>query len=201
MPSSYCIKRFHELLNKDWVGLDVGSGLHVGSLAQWGVDVAPFPRSRLPNSNFIRASLYNLPFQNDSFDYICSAHLIEHLQYPIKAVIEMARVARYMVIANIPRYTLDPNEVKGCVIFDNYYFSEHPEEIEKRGLQKYVNEGKILLNRRGATSFYGFVANHCQWFPNPKDCYELFKKADVFKKIVAEVCPNNCGESNVLGWL
>jgi len=201
MPSDYCIQRFKQLIPEEWDGLDVGCGPHIGKLANSGSDFSPVPTHFTKGKKFYRASIYNLPFKDNSFDYVCSSHVVEHLEHPVEAVKEMARVAKHLVIANIPRYTLDPKEVTGCVLFDSYYFSAYPEMIKKLKLQKYLDDGKIILNKKGATYFYGCEANHCQWFPNPKDCHELFKKTGCFKRIVAEVCPKNCGESNVLGYL
>lgn len=208
MPSARCIKRFKELLNPKWVGLDVGCGSTW--LAKYGVDFAR--RGKLTAV----ADLYQLPFRDKVFDYVASAHVIEHLENPVEAVKEMARVAKHVVIANIPRYTRKVEETAPCVGLDTYYFSEHIDEIDEQLLEWFKLHFQAKADKRkmglkeyikqfwgGGHTHFGPKKRHAphrQWFPNPKDCYELFEKTECFKKIHAEVC-GSCGESNVLGRL
>lgn len=190
--------RLHELIRHDWIGLDVGCGPHIGKMAEYGIDPAPVPE-RYRTDKFKQASVYEIPYPDNYFDYVCSAHLIEHLERPLEAVIEMARVAKRMVFANIPRYTLDPKKLTGCVSLDYYYLAEHPEKIQELGLELYLDKNRVMPV--GATEFWGYEANHCQWFPNPKDGYDLFKQTGCFRNIIAEVTPHNCGESDIIGYL
>jgi len=203
MPSGSFVKRLKGFLSingrKDWIGLDVGCGPHAGALAQYGLDAAPvawFVDPTFPWERFTQANVYVMPFEDNRFDYVVSAHLVEHLKRPIDGIIEMARVAKHMVIANVPRYTLDQTKVKDCVKLDHYYLSDHPEIWEELGIRK-----EDILWQPGATTFYGFEAPHCAWYPTPEDVVELFKKTGCFDTIRGEVCPGNCGESNIFGWL
>lgn len=204
MPSSYFIKRLAEFLQhkQQWVGLDVGCGSHLGVLAEYGMDAAPadereFTNPDYPREKFTRANIYDIPFEENSFDYVVSAHVFEHLEDSEKAISEMARVASKCVIINVPRYTLNPDKVTGCIAIDHYYLSNHPELLEEYG----VNPEKMIW-QPGATNFYGeFDAPHCQWFPNPEDAAQPFIDSGLFRKVDYEVCPDNCGESNVFAWL
>jgi SAM-dependent methyltransferase len=204
MPSSYFIKRLTQFLEpyQKWVGLDVGCGSHLGVLAEYGLDAAPvdeytFTNPDYPKEKFTRANIYDMPFEDNSFDYVVSAHVFEHLEDSQLAISEMARVAKKIVITNVPRYTLDPDKVTNCVSLDRYYLSDHPEMWEELG----INEGTIVW-QPGATNFFGrFDAPHCQWFPNPEDAAQPFIDSGLFRKVDSEVCPRNCGESNVFAWL
>jgi len=44
------------------------------------------------NIEFLVASAYELPFEDNSFDYIVSSEVIEHLKYPEKMLLEIKRV-------------------------------------------------------------------------------------------------------------
>lgn len=55
---------------------------------------------RIPN--FIKADAHYLPIKNNSFNTVCSHHLIEHLDNPTKAILEMLRVCSNEVILVIP---------------------------------------------------------------------------------------------------
>ena len=115
----------------------------------------------------------------------------------------MARVSKYMVIANIPRYTLKPEEVTDCSKMDLYYLSGHPEKVDELNIREFLIKKdwlKLIDGRMGATAFWGYEAPHCQWFPKPKDGYDLFKKTGLFERVVAEECTGNCGESNIVGY-
>jgi SAM-dependent methyltransferase len=44
----------------------------------------------------------DLPFEDDSYDFVFSSHVIEHFPDPIKALLEWRRVARRYVVAVVP---------------------------------------------------------------------------------------------------
>jgi len=52
--------------------------------------------------NFIIADAHYLPIKNNSFDTVCSHHVIEHLDNHTKAILEMIRVCSNEVILVIP---------------------------------------------------------------------------------------------------
>lgn len=52
--------------------------------------------------NFIVADAHYLPFRDNIFETVCSHHVIEHLNNPTKAILEMLRVSISEVILVIP---------------------------------------------------------------------------------------------------
>ncbi len=92
--------------------LDCGTGSGTLSLAFARVCAAPFTLEAIDTSGHMldearqrfeksgiaastqQADVRQLPFADDSFDVVMSAHLLEHLQDPKAALTEMARVAR-----------------------------------------------------------------------------------------------------------
>lgn len=66
----------------------------------------------LKKSAYKKGSIYNLPFEDKSFDVVTCSHCIEHLRDLPKAIAELKRVARKQVIIVTPKqryyfYTLD----------------------------------------------------------------------------------------------
>lgn len=82
--------------------LDLGCGegatlLHLGEPAgATGVDLFPekiaFARAALPKCRFECASVYELPFDDESFDHLLVRDLIHHLDEPERFIDEAARV-------------------------------------------------------------------------------------------------------------
>jgi len=223
MAGYRCIKDLKKILqsHQNWVGLDVGCGsgvwhnldLEKGAgqrLAEYGVDFA-----RRGKKNFVIGSLYHLPFRDKTFDYVASAHVGEHLEKPVEAVKEMARITKHLVFANIPRYTRKVEETSGCVGLDTYYYANHADELTKEQLDWFAIKFQSKADKKGVSvrdfvgkcwgkaMYFGVkkrYAPHCNWYPNPKDVYNLFEKTGCFRRIHSEV-GSSCGESNTCGWL
>lgn len=51
-------------------------------------------KQHLPNIKYYKASIYNLPFKDSSFDFIWSRFLFEYLKDPLSALRELKRVAK-----------------------------------------------------------------------------------------------------------
>lgn len=56
----------------------------------------------LRNVNVVTGDIYKLPFKNNQFDTVYSSHVLEHLKYPTKAIIESIRVAKKRIIHSVP---------------------------------------------------------------------------------------------------
>jgi len=55
-----------------------------------------------PMIEFAEASVYELPFENRSFDLVVCCEVLEHLERPREALAEVARVARKFVLMSTP---------------------------------------------------------------------------------------------------
>ncbi len=61
-----------------------------------------FARKQFPYFDYQVADLYNLPFPNDTFDYLMSTEVFEHLPHPRQAMMELKRIgkpAAYLIIS------------------------------------------------------------------------------------------------------
>ena len=97
--------------------LDIGCGegivdnflinnLSVNSSQIVGLDIEStclkIARSINPGVKFYQGSIYKLPFQDRSFDLVLALEILEHLEYPEKAIGELNRVSRDWVIISVP---------------------------------------------------------------------------------------------------
>lgn len=72
-------------MGADVTGVDAAQGL---------VDAASAHPSRPENTRFLRASVEDLPLEDDAFDLVLCNHLFSHLQDPTRAIGEFGRVIR-----------------------------------------------------------------------------------------------------------
>lgn len=70
------------------------------------------------------ADASKLPFENKSFDFVISSHVLEHLFDPISAILEWRRVARKYIFITVPRKDLTFDKDKPVtytdVLIDRY---------------------------------------------------------------------------------
>lgn len=59
-----------------------------------------------PLIEFKAASIYELPFDNNSFDLVLCCEVLEHLEHPAQGLKELARVAAHSVVLSTPREPL-----------------------------------------------------------------------------------------------
>lgn len=63
------------------------------------IDVA---RLRNPRAEFLVGDIYEIPFEDNSFDVVCCFEVLEHLHDAPSALRELGRVARNTVIMSVP---------------------------------------------------------------------------------------------------
>ena len=59
-----------------------------------------------PKVKIIKGDIYKLPYKANSFDLIICTEVLEHLEYPEKALIELKRVTRKYLIVSVPNEPL-----------------------------------------------------------------------------------------------
>jgi SAM-dependent methyltransferase len=59
-------------------------------------------RAKVPNATFETASIFQIPYANDSFDVVGCFEVLEHQSDPDSALKELARVARRAVVMSVP---------------------------------------------------------------------------------------------------
>jgi ubiquinone/menaquinone biosynthesis C-methylase UbiE len=59
-------------------------------------------RMRNPRATFLVGSIYEMPFEDSSFDVVGCFEVMEHLHDAPRALAELARVARHAVVLSVP---------------------------------------------------------------------------------------------------
>lgn len=92
----------------------------------------------LPSVNFLKGSIYQLPFKDESFDLVVCLEVLEHLKNDKKALQEISRVTKnggYTVIS-FPQYQQNIKDFKKLGhIRPGYHLSDLQEQASKLGLQ------------------------------------------------------------------
>lgn len=55
-------------------------------------------KKQFPNADFRKGTINNMPFEDNSYDMVACRAVLEHLKSPYKAIAEMARVAKDVVV-------------------------------------------------------------------------------------------------------
>jgi ubiquinone/menaquinone biosynthesis C-methylase UbiE len=85
-------------------------GEHNKKLKLTGCDL--YDKVELKNADYVKGSVYKLPFPDNAFDIVSCHHVIEHLRELPDAIKELKRVARKQLVIVTPRqryyyYTMD----------------------------------------------------------------------------------------------
>jgi len=59
-------------------------------------------KQNLPFCNVLEASAYTLPFKDKEFDLVICSEVMEHLEYPEKAINEIQRVSNKYILLSVP---------------------------------------------------------------------------------------------------
>jgi len=58
--------------------------------------------TKSPNANYICADATHLPFKDNSFDIVLCSEVLEHLNSPLKAIKELARASKKVIVLTFP---------------------------------------------------------------------------------------------------
>lgn len=78
--------------------LEVGSGKRFLNKK----NVIHFDLDKKLNHIEVNGSTYNLPFNDSSFNLVYCSHILEHLEQPTKAIKELKRVSKNIVVIKVP---------------------------------------------------------------------------------------------------
>lgn len=129
------------------------------------VDILPesveYTRRRLPSVDAAVASLYELPFADDSFDLVLCLEVLEHLDRPQEGLAELARVSRREVVVSVP---FEPYFRIGSLLRGNHLrrLGNHPEHVNqwnRRTLAAFL--GSVLEVEEIGVAFPWLIA-HCR---------------------------------------
>jgi ubiquinone/menaquinone biosynthesis C-methylase UbiE len=90
---------------------------------------------------FLHASAHELPFDDDRFDVVVAAEVLEHLPDPVRGLEEMARVTRRHLVLSVPREPIfrSCNLIAGRYVRDLGNTPGHLNHWSKRGFARFVS--------------------------------------------------------------
>jgi ubiquinone/menaquinone biosynthesis C-methylase UbiE len=114
----------------DYIGVDVSR------------EVISEANSRYPHRNFVVASAYALPFEDESFDFVIACEVLEHLERPDDALREIERVCKDYLLVSVPREPLwsSLNMLRGKYIMTFGNTPGHVQNFTIRAVRKLVQK-------------------------------------------------------------
>jgi len=116
--------------------------------------LVPKAQKRNPNIKIIQESVYETKHPDDSFDLVFLLEVLEHLDYPDKALQELLRITKpggYLILG-VPREPLWRvlNTARGKYLKDFGNTPGHLNHWSSRGIKKFIekNYGQIIDSRQ-----------------------------------------------------
>ncbi len=152
--------------------LDAGCGegetferLRVEGSCATGLDINPdslnFAQKRHKEALFCSGSLYHLPFEDNQFDKVFCLEVLEHLQYPERAIAELNRVTKKDIFLSVPH---EPWFILGSLARGKYLsnFGNHPEHINHWRVGTFRNFLQTRIRVRSIQSSLPWIIAHCE---------------------------------------
>src|SRR5579872_28199 len=113
-------------------------------------DLAALAPGLDPRIETRRASVYELPFADESFDLVLCCEVLEHLSEPRRGLAEVARVARCKVIVSTPREPLWRilNVARGRYLWAFGNTPGHVQHFSRRGLEELAASSLRVVESR-----------------------------------------------------
>ncbi|OGH02248.1 MAG: hypothetical protein A2798_03950 [Candidatus Levybacteria bacterium RIFCSPHIGHO2_01_FULL_37_17] len=69
---------------------------------EYSKDAIAIAKKLYPDLNIKQGDIYNLPYKANSFELLVCTEVLEHLEYPKKALLELVRVSKKYVLLSVP---------------------------------------------------------------------------------------------------
>jgi len=143
------------------------------------IDIAPklveLTKKKNPDTNAIEASLLNLPFENDTFDYVISSDVIEHTTNPYDATKELIRVLKPggKICITVPNRTFWFFSVKIANLLKIRDYQGYENWVHYNEFRKFLIQNNIEIDNYKGIHLFPFVIS----FLNPL-LYRIDKMTD-----------------------
>lgn len=138
-------------------------------------------KERVKGVKFRQANIYQMPFEDKSFDVVLCSEVLEHLKYPENAISELIRVSKQYIIITVPA---EPWFCLGnLLVLKNIRRLgnpiDHINHWTYKGFKKFLRNSFAVNNG----SFYDCQISFSKSFPwsiavYDKDCTEEEKEAE-----------------------
>lgn len=116
---------------------------------EYSEEAINFGKKLFPDLTIKQASIYNLPYQNNSFDLILCTEVLEHLEDPAKALRGMLRVCKKYLIISVPNEPLFAlsNFLRGKNLSRLGNDPGHINHWNPLGLKEYLIKNKVKVKK------------------------------------------------------
>jgi SAM-dependent methyltransferase len=132
-----------------------GNGYLASRLAEpvkhgWGTDLS-LARLReaaklFPNVSFTRASIFEQPFRDHSFDLVTAVEVVEHLETPPRAIMELKRLTSRYILVTVPyRGALQLLHCPHCN--KSYYHDGHVQSFDEERMAGLIRSAGLKIRR------------------------------------------------------
>ncbi|MBU1087968.1 MAG: class I SAM-dependent methyltransferase [Candidatus Omnitrophica bacterium] len=104
-------------------------------------------KKNYPSLSLKQSDIYNLPYNDNSFDLVICSEVLEHLEHPAKALAEIVRVSKKYCILSVPNEPIFmiSNFLRGKNLPRWGNDIEHVNHWSKFGFEKFVKEKGLKL--------------------------------------------------------
>lgn len=172
------------LKNKSFLDAGCGTGLFTKKAIEreavvTSVDIAPrlveLTKNKNPNTNAVEASILQLPFDDDTFDYVISSDVIEHTPDPYAATKELIRVLKPggRICITVPNRTFWFFSLKIADLFKLRKYQGFENWVHFYQFKEFLNNNNIQLTSYKGIHLFPFVVS----FLNPL-LYKIDKRIE-----------------------
>jgi 2-polyprenyl-3-methyl-5-hydroxy-6-metoxy-1,4-benzoquinol methylase len=149
-----------ELSPKTILDAGCGEGFTMNKLRENGIgnkiegieyeeDSIVFGKKLFPNLSIKQGSVYDLPYEDNSFDLVICTEVLEHLDEPEKAVKEMLRVSGKYLIISVPNepFFMFSNFLRGKNVSRFGNDIGHVNHWNPIGLRKMLKENGMKIKK------------------------------------------------------
>jgi ubiquinone/menaquinone biosynthesis C-methylase UbiE len=121
-----------------------GIGKHLEGI-DYSLDAINLGRKNHPSLSLKQGDIYKLPYKDNSFDLVICSEVLEHLEYPKKALGEIKRVSKRYCLLSVPNEPIFmiSNFLRGKNVSRWGNDIEHINHWSKTGFEKFVKENGV----------------------------------------------------------
>lgn len=116
---------------------------------EYSKDALNFGKKLFPYLTFTQGSIYELPYENNSFDLVICTEVLEHLEEPTRALKEILRVSKEYLIISVPNEPLFmlSNLLRGKNLSRLGNDEGHINHWNPLSLKRYLTQNKVKIKK------------------------------------------------------